>query len=92
MAREVICTTKDPSGPNDCRCIEKLGVELTTVNSTISKTPEEVHNDIKEGKDYHVKYQGSRTELRPAERGGTKYGRTDPNDTVNDNLLQIRDC
>lgn len=92
MAREVVCTTKDPDGPNDCRCIEKLGVHLTTVDSTITQTPEEVHDKIKDGKSYHVEHNGSKTELLAATRGSTKYVRTKPNDDPDDNLLQIKDC
>lgn len=92
MAREVICTTKDPDGPNDCRCIDELGVKLTTIGSTITRTPEQPHIDLKDGKDYYIEYGGSETDLIPAEREGTKYVRTEPNDTSDDNLLQIQDC
>lgn len=92
MAREVVCATKDPSGPNDCRCIEEIGVDLTTVGFTIKKSPKEVHEDIASGTDYFVEYNGSKTEVIAAERDGTKYVRTEPNDTEDDNLLKIGSC
>lgn len=91
MAREVVCASKDPNGPNDCRCITRIGYD--TVGITVTRTPEEVHEDIEQkGRTYYVEHNGSRTELAAAERGGTKYVRTEPNDTEDDNLLQIGGC
>jgi uncharacterized membrane protein len=93
MAREVICATTDPTGPNDCRCITEIGYVYKYIDSTGSKTPEEVHNDIKHNdKDYYVEYRGSETDLIAAEKNGTKYVRTERNDTENDNLLKLNDC
>ncbi len=45
-----------------------------------------------EGKQFYVEYDGDRTELEPVEQNGTKYVRTAPNDTPEDNLLQLQDC
>lgn len=91
MAREVVCATKDPNGPNDCRCITEIGYQITSTTRT--KSPEEVHQDIdSEGKSYYVEHDGSRTELLAAERNGTKYVRTKPNDDKDDNLLKIGSC
>lgn len=93
MAREVVCATTDSTGPNDCRCITKIGYVYENIDTTGSKTPEEVHNDVKhDNTNYYVEYRGSETDLIPAEKNGTKYVRTKQNDTKNDNLLKLDDC
>ncbi|WP_169924438.1 DUF3892 domain-containing protein [Natrinema ejinorense] len=92
MAREVVCvTTDDASIHNDCRCIETIGYQIIEDN-TWTKTPAEVHESIEDGKEYYVEHNGSKTYLEPAERNGTKYVRTEPNDTSRDNLLQQPSC
>lgn len=90
MTREVVCATKNPDGPDDCRCITEIGYVILDKRRT--KTPKQVHEDIKDGKDYYVEYGGERTDLIAVEREGTKYVRTEPNDTDDDNLLKIGDC
>lgn len=91
MAFEVVCVNKDSSSRyNDCRCITQIGYEV--LGSVYKKTPEEVHDKIKDGKDFYVEYNGKRTDLVAAERGSTKYVRTEPNDTKNDNLLKQDSC
>lgn len=93
MAREVVCATTDPNGPNDCRCITEIGYEYEFMSTGGSKPPEEVHDDIKhEDIDYFVAYQGKEIDLMPAEREGTKYVRTEQTDTKDDNLLELDDC
>lgn len=91
MAREVVCVDEDSTGPNDCRRITRIGYEI--LNSRYSKTPEEVHDHIKyDGKQYVVEHEDTETELIAEEREGTKYVKTQQNDTLDDNLLQQDDC
>jgi len=62
--REVVCITKDPTGPDDCRCIEKIGYD-SSLDMVLKKDSAEVHDDIvNEGRDYYVKYRGDRTDPR----------------------------
>lgn len=92
MAREVICATTDPSGPNDCRCITEIGYQYSTRENEYTKSPEEVHDDLENGEDYFVEHNRQKTDLEPASRGSTKYVRTEQNDTKDDNLLKLDDC
>lgn len=93
MAREVTCvTTDDSSRYDDCRCIEKIGYELGPIDVSRTKTPAEVYDDLKEGKDYYVEYRGTKPDLIPDTHGSTKYVRTEPNDTTEDNLLKQPSC
>lgn len=72
----------------DCRCIEKLGFG----HAKLQKTREEVWRDVKNGEKYFVQKDGSRSSLIAVEREGTKYVRTEPNDTRDDNLLKLPSC
>lgn len=91
MALEVTCVTTDRgSDYDDCRCIETIGYEV--LGSTTQKTPAEMHDKINSGTDFYVKENGSKAYLEAAERNGTKYVRTESNDTRRDNLLQQPSC
>lgn len=92
MAREVTCVTTDSrSDHNDCRCIETIGYEVAGDRKT--KTPREMHFMLKVGDtDFYVEGGGSRAYLEPVERDGTKYVRTEANDTEDDNLLEQPSC
>lgn len=92
MAREVICVDTDPDGPDDCRRITNIGYEYDVINSEGSNPPKEVHLDIKQGTDYYVEHDGTETDLIPVEQNGTKYVRTESNDTEDDNLLKQSNC
>lgn len=80
----------DGSEYDDCRCIETIGYQYT--DTVWESTPEEVHEKIKDGKTFYVKHEGEKTELEAAEREGTKYVRSEPNDTKDDNLLKQDSC
>lgn len=91
MAFEVICATTDESSEyDDCRCITEIGYEVGDL--TRKQTPARIHDKIKGGTDFYVEYRSSKTYLVPVENDGTKYVRTEPNDTKQDNLLKIGDC
>ncbi|WP_423745121.1 DUF3892 domain-containing protein [Haladaptatus sp. SPP-AMP-3] len=91
MAREVTCVTKDTgSSYDDCRCIKRIGYKIGS--SSYSGTPSKIHDDINNGKSYYVTNNGTRTDLIAAKHGLTKYVRTEPNDTPNDNLLKQPSC
>lgn len=86
------CITID-SGSNydDCRCIKRIGYEVVGIQS--SKTPEQIYDDIEnDDRQYYIKENGTQTDLIPATHGSTKYVRTEPNDTTDDNLLEQPSC
>jgi hypothetical protein len=92
MSRQVTCITiDDGSSYDDCRCIEYIGYE-NNLGNTITKRKQEVHDDIKDGKDYYILHNGTRTQLEAAGRGEDRYVRTEPNDTERDNLLNQPRC
>lgn len=88
MAEKVTCIVRgDKDKYSDCRCITQIRTDLKTY------TRLEAHNQVKNypGSIY-VDVGFSRSNLIPAEREGTKYVRTAPNDTKEDNVLKVRDC
>jgi hypothetical protein len=89
MPEKVTCTVKGEAHlHSDCRSITKL----TTDNWKVY-TREEAHEKVKASPGSIVVEGGGATApLIPAEREGTKYVRTRPDDTTADNLLQVKPC
>lgn len=93
MALEVVCATAyESSHHDDCRCITTNGYQA--LNSIVTETPAEMCDKIEdEGREFYVEHRGSRTELEAVKDGsGTKYVRTEANDTEDANLLQLGSC
>lgn len=95
MAFEVVCVDVDSSsayyGNGDCRCITNIGYEVGDLQ--FSATPERIHDKIEDdNKDFYVWHNGNKTDVIAAERSGTKYVRTEPNYTDDDNLLHQDSC
>lgn len=92
MAYQVKCVSTDNSSPHDdCRSITTIGIPVKG-GGTNRYTPEQIHGRINNGDEFYVKHNGSRTDLIAAKRGSTKYVRTEPNDTPDDNLLKQPSC
>lgn len=93
MAYPVECVvTDDSSEYNDCRSIITIGIPSKS-GGVNTYTPEEIYNRIvQDDEEFVVKHEGSRTSLVPVEDGETKYVRTEPNDTKEDNLLKQPNC
>ena len=90
---EVQCVTKesDPDYP-DCRSIAVIGIEAS-LGVTREKTPAEAYDKIDDGHEIFVKHNGNRTRVMKAKMDdGTKYVKTEPNDTKDDNLLKQDAC
>jgi hypothetical protein len=93
MVYKVVCVTRDPTGPDDCRCITEIGFKYDFRSLRMSKKPEKIYDDITEKNvEYYLEFQGTKIDLLPAERNGTKYVRTEQTDTEDDKLLQLDDC
>ncbi|WP_165351495.1 DUF3892 domain-containing protein [Halogeometricum borinquense] len=85
-------TTDDSSQYDDCRCIEKIGFPGKN-SPTVTRTPTQVYDMIEnDGDTVLVKYDGQTTKVIGATHGTTKYVRTEPNDTKDDNLLKQPSC
>lgn len=93
MAYKVKCVTIDETSDyDDCRCIEIIGIPREG-GGTNEYSPSRIHDRIKnEGDEFFVEHEGERTYLDAVEREGTKYVRTEPNDTSEDNLLKQNPC
>lgn len=90
MEYEVLCVEIDSSSDyDDCRCISKIGYKNYAKRK---KTPRVVHNKIKNDDKFYIKEDGDKTYLEAKEREGTKYVRTESNDTKEDNLLKQQTC
>lgn len=76
----------------DCRSIKYIGVSAE--GGGVNKySPSKMYERISNGEEFYVEgSNGSKTFLIKAEREGTKYVRTEPNDTENDNLLKLGSC
>lgn len=91
MPLTVRCVDVD-SNPEDCRDIERIGFDAKE-GGIATRTPAQVYDLIeKEGYDVVVEYLGSQTDVNAVKRGTTKYVRSEPNDTENDNLLKQDSC
>ncbi|MFB6145713.1 MAG: DUF3892 domain-containing protein [Candidatus Nanohaloarchaea archaeon] len=81
----------DPDYP-DCRSIAEIGFPGKSTD-IVTRTPAEVYEWIDEGDTVVVNHQGRETRVRKATtEDGTKYVRTEPNDTKEDNLLKQDAC
>jgi hypothetical protein len=91
MALTVRCVNVD-SNPTDCRDIETIGFDAKE-GGIATRTPEQVYDLIeKEGYNVVVEHNGTRTDVNAVKRGETKYVRSEPNDTKDDNLLKQDNC
>lgn len=90
---EVSCVTIDQGSQyNDCRCIDHIGFPAEN-GGTATRTPAQVYDMIeKNGDTVVINHLGTETKVVGATRGRTKYVRTEPTDTKNDNLLQQPSC
>jgi hypothetical protein len=87
MAEQVMCIVKGEPHHRDCRSI-------TVIQTAGGRyTREQAHERVKSmpGSIY-VEMAGRRADLIPATREGTRYVRTRPDDTPDDNLLKVREC
>ncbi|MGB9955786.1 DUF3892 domain-containing protein [Haloferax prahovense] len=91
MALIVRCVDVDDH-PQDCRDIEAIGFDADT-GGIATRTPEEVYNLIEnDGYEVVVEHEGAQTDVNAVKRGTTKYVRSEPNDTKDDNLLKQDSC
>lgn len=87
MPEVVECIVKGDSDKYaDCRCVTRIETNEETY------TRLEAHNAVKDGALIWVEGPETRVKLIDAEREGTKYVRTEPNDTTDDNLLKQPHC
>lgn len=94
MARHrVKCVNIDKSSQyDDCRCIEEIGFRAEG-GGTVTRTPAHVYDMVEnDGDTVFVEHKGTTTEVIGATHGSTKYVRTEPNDTKDDNLLKQPSC
>jgi len=89
MAEKVTCIVKGEAHlHSDCRCITEIQVD-----GWKKYTRSEAHDKVKASPGSIVVEGGGQTvDLLPAEREGTKYVRTRPDDTKEDNLLKVKTC
>lgn len=86
---EVVCVdTDDSSQYDDCRCITRIGLDDGGW-STEYVTPGEAY-DLVERRNKTIVVDGTTVEGNI--RNGTKYVRSQPNDSKDDNLLQQDGC
>jgi hypothetical protein len=91
MVLIVQCVDVD-SPATDCRDIEKIGFPEENGGVT-TRTPAQTYDLIeKEGYNVVIEQGGTRTKVNAVERGTTKYVRSEPNDTKEDNLLKQDSC
>jgi hypothetical protein len=93
MEFEVVCVTKDASAAyDDCRGISKIGYKINS--NTKVRTPSQMYDRIEHrGYDFFVIHEGDKTYLEAVKMDdGTKYVRTEANDTSEDNLLKLDSC
>lgn len=91
MALSVQCVDVGPN-PSDCTDIDHIGIP-GRFKDVVKKTPSEMYDLIEhEGRDVEVEHNGIRTSLQAIKDGTTKYVRSKPNDTKDDNLLKQPSC
>lgn len=91
MALVVQCVNVE-NNPQDCRDIKRIGLPAEG-GRIATRTPAQVYDLIeKEGRSVVVEHKGTRTDVNPVKRGSTKYVRSEPNDTKEDNLLKQPSC
>ena len=93
MAYPVKCVNIDNSSSyDDCRCITTIGIP-SEGGGTNTYSPERIYDRIKhEDDEFYVEHDGDRAYLDAVSNGSTKYVRTEPNDTTEDNLLKQPNC
>ncbi len=92
MAYEVVCVEVDEGSQYygvDCRCITEIGYDRG--EELIRKKTEEIHN-MCTMMDFYVEVNGEKKELKPVERDGVKYVKTQMFDSANDVLLRLPPC
>jgi len=75
----------------DCRKIKLIGV-LAQGGGVNKYPPARIYERINDGEEFFILNGPKKTFLIKAEREGTKYVRTEPNDTEDDNLLKQSAC
>lgn len=75
----------------DCRGIAEIGFPGER-SDTVTRTPAQVYDMIDNGDTVVVEHEGDETRVRRAKHEETKYVRTEPNDTKEDNLLKQESC
>lgn len=92
MAYRIKCVDIDKGSKHkDCRKIKFLGIPVEG-GGVNRYTPAQMYDRISKEEEFYVLKNGSKVYLVKVEREGTKYVRTEPNDTENDNLLQQDSC
>ncbi len=92
MDFQIKCVDLDKSSYfRDCRRIKSIGI-LAQGGGTNKYTPAQIYDRIKGGEKFFVSNNNQRVYLIEVKRGETKYVRTEPNDTENDNLLKQDSC
>ncbi len=85
MATQITCIIRDGSDPD--RRIDSVG------GSGWTKSEDAVIEEIENGTEsYFVDVNGNEVEVEVADREGTKYLRTDADETTENNLLSLPDC
>ncbi len=89
MAEKVTCIVKGEEFLHfDCCSITQLQVDGRRLY-----TREQAHDQVTAAPGSIVVEAGGRTiDLIPAQRGETKYVRTRPDDTTEDDLLKVKEC
>ena len=93
MARdEVKCVLSEYGSQfDDCHCIEQIGFPAED-GVTATRTPAQGTRWSKRGHTVIVGYRGSQREVVGVTDGSTKYVRTEPDDTEEDDLLKQPSC
>lgn len=94
MAKYVVkCIVEDNASQyNDCRGIDQIGFPAEE-GGIAYRTPPQVYDIVeKQGDTVVVQHEGSETEVHGATYNGTKYVKTEPNNTTDDNLLKQPSC
>jgi hypothetical protein len=85
MATQITCIVPDSSDPD--RRIDAVG------GAGWQKSEDDVIEEIDGGREsYFVEVGGEKVDVVVAERGDTKYLRTDPDKTTANNLLSLPPC
>lgn len=85
MATEITCIVPDGADPD--RRIDSVG------GAGWTKLEDTVIGEIDNGEEsYFVEVGGQRVDVIVATREGTKYLRTDPDKTTENNLLSLPEC
>ena len=87
MPEKVVCIVKGDGRYADCRCITQIQTDARRY------TREQAYEQVRTSPNsIYVEGGGARAYLIPATREGVRYVRTRPDDTLDDNLLKVREC